>query len=59
MFWRFSRPWNAFNKFIIVHYNTLGTAFAAILKYLFYLETGAFSCRIFSVKGMENWSGSG
>ena len=30
-------PWNAFNKFVIVYYKTSGTAFAAILKHLFYL----------------------
>ena len=42
MFWRYSRHWNAFNKFVIVYYKTLGTAFAAILKHLFYLETGVF-----------------
>ena len=40
MFWRHSRLWNAFNKFVIVYYKTFGTAFAAILKHLFYLETG-------------------
>ena len=28
--------------FVIVYYKTLVTAFAAILKHLFYLETGAF-----------------
>ena len=59
MFWRYNRPWNAFNKFVIVYYKTLGTAFAAILKHLFYLETGVFSCKIFAVYGMENWSGWG
>ena len=60
MFWRYNRPWNAFNKFVIVYYKTLGTAFVAILKHLFYLETGGFfSCKIFAVTGMENWSGWG
>ena len=52
-------PWNTFNKFVIVYYKTLGTAFAAILKDLFCLETGVFSCKIFAVYGMENWSGWG
>ena len=42
MFWRYNHPLNAFNKFDIVYYNTLGTAFAAILKHLFCLETGVF-----------------
>ena len=42
MFWRYNRPWNAFNTFVIVYYKTLGTAIAAILKHLFYLETGVF-----------------
>ena len=40
MFWRYNRHWNTFDKFVIVYYKTLGTAFAAILKHLFYLETG-------------------
>ena len=57
MFSRNNRPWNAFNKFVIVYDKTHGTAFAAILKHLFYLETGVFSCTIFAVYGMENWSG--
>ena len=42
MFWHYNRHWNAFNKFVILYYKTLGTAFAAILKHLFYLETGVF-----------------
>ena len=42
MFWRYNCPWNAFNKFVIVYYKTLGTAFADILKHLFYLEIGVF-----------------
>ena len=42
MFWRYNRPWNAFNNFVIAYYKTLGTAFVAILKHLFYLETGVF-----------------
>ena len=42
MFWRYVRSLNAFNMFVIVYYNTLGTAFAAILKHLFYLETGVY-----------------
>ena len=37
-FWRYSCPWNAFNKLVIVCYKTLGTACATILKHLFYLE---------------------
>ena len=57
MFCRNNRPWNAFNKFVIVYYKTLGTAFAAILKHMFYLETSVVSCTIFAVYGMENWSG--
>ena len=40
MFWPYNRYWDAFNKFIIVYYKTLGTAFAAILKHQFCLETG-------------------
>ena len=64
MFWRYNRPWNAFNMFVIAYYKTLGTAFAAILKHLVYLETGVFfffffSCKVFAVNGMENWSGWG
>ena len=54
MFWRYYRPWNVFNKFVIVYYKTLGTAF--VLKHLFYLETGVFSCKIFAFYSMENWS---
>ena len=42
MFWRYNRPWNAFNKFVIVFYITLGTAFATILKRLCYLKNGVF-----------------
>ena len=59
MFLCYNRPWNAFNMFFIVYYKTLGTAFVAILKHLFYLETGVFSCKIFAVYDMENWSGWG
>ena len=49
MFWRYNRPRNVFIKFISVYYKTLGTAFAAILKHLFYLETDVFSCKIFEL----------
>ena len=42
MFCRNNRPWNAFNKLVIVDYKILGTAFAAILKHMFSLETGVF-----------------
>ena len=41
----------------LIYYKTLGTAFVAILKHLFYIETGIFSCKIFAVYGMENWPG--
>ena len=34
MFWHYNHPWNAFNKFVIVYYKTLGTAFAVIWKHL-------------------------
>ena len=44
MFWRYNCPWDAFNKFVIVYYKTLGTAFAAIFKHLIYLETSVFLC---------------
>ena len=30
-----------------IYYKTLGTAFAAILKHLFYLKTGGFCCCFF------------
>ena len=32
----------SFNKFVIAYCKTFGAAFAAILKHLFYLETGVF-----------------
>ena len=38
---------NAFNKFAIVYYKTLCTAFAVILKHLFYLETGVIVLFLF------------
>ena len=49
MFWRCNRHWNAFNRFVIVYYKTLGTAFETTLKHLFYFETDVFSCKIFAV----------
>ena len=54
MFWHYDRPWNTFNKFVIVYYKTLGTAFV-LLKHLLYLETGVcvFACKILLRNGLK------